>query len=193
MSKILISILVLLSVSCQSKEPEKTTTSKTAEVKEEVKNQPNQNKVECEYSQNLDNYLDEIISNPKKFVNDRTDDNCVLSLIDALNTRSINGQDERYFKAIGAICNISDGYVSEHLTTIAVKQYYHNLKGILDFVKKDSCFREMVVMGLSMEVSVGGNKEMEKIQAHSKSTELSEENRTEVQNILSEIDPEIFD
>lgn len=190
MNKIGFIILVFFAISCQSKGvEEKSTIAEVKKQEEKLVEKP----LPCEYSQNLDNYINEIISNPKKFITDKTDDNCVLSLIDVLNTRSMNSQDERYFEAIGAICKVSDGYVSEHLTTIAVKQYYHNLKELLDFVKTNDCFREMVVIGLSMEVSVGGNKEMEKIQAHSKSSEFSEQKKTEIQSILSEIDPEILD
>jgi hypothetical protein len=105
----------------------------------------------------------------------------------------MQNEDDRYFKAIGAICRISDGYVSEHMATIAVRQYYQNLQGLLGFIEKDNCFRKVVVLGLSMEVSDGGNRVMEKIQFHSRSVDLTKQEKKAVQNLISDINPNIFD
>ncbi|MBK7110402.1 MAG: hypothetical protein IPH61_15090 [Bacteroidetes bacterium] len=148
--------------------------------------------IACEESKNVEDYLTDIISNPNKFVMGVAD-TCVLALMDSLCSQSIRHTDERYFIALGAICRISDGYVSEHLMTIAVKQYYYNLNRLLSYVYQDSCFRQHVVLGLSMEVSVGGNKTMDMIKNHAGETELSVEKRKLLDEILSEINPEIFD
>lgn len=195
MNNMLIQILAFLIIGCgQPSQVDETNKVKNdIEVNENaMQNKPDES-MDCETSQNVDNYLDEIISNPSKFVNGNIDDNCVHSLLDSLSSKSIRLNNDRYLKALGAICRISDGYVGEALSTIAVKQYYHNLEGLLSFIDEDDCFKKMVIWGLSMEVSVGDDKTMSKIKDHAAKTKLSPNERELVDKVLTEIDPEIFD
>lgn len=161
-------------------------------IKEQTIQKENKN-INCEISENINDYLDEIISNPHKYINENNDDNCVLSIIDSLNSKSIKYEDIRYFQALEAICNISDGYISEYLMSVAIIQYYTNLNGLLTFIKDNKCFKKMLIWGLSMDVSVGGDQNLNKIIYHAKNTKLSKDKRIILDAVILEIDPTIFD
>lgn len=194
MKSLIILITVLGSVSCnQPKKNNSDNPSQEIVLDKKINQQVEQMPIACEYAEKLDKYIDDISNNPKKFVNGKINDNCVLLLMDSINTRSILLNDEKYYKVLSAICSISDGYVSEHLMTLMIIQYFKNLDKILPIVSKDICLREQLIYGLSMEVSIGGVTTMNKIKEHSEKVNLTAKDKELVKEIISNIDPSIFD
>lgn len=195
MNRLIIYCCALICLSCgASIDEKKSIEDLTVESKESLKEEEiEKSDSDCHFTNNLSSYLDEIINNPTKFVNNRTDDECVILLIDNLSQRSISQKDSRYFKALTAICSVSDGYVSEHLMTISVFQFYNNLDNFMTIVNNDTCLRKEVIWGLSMDVSVGGERQKNRIIQHASESIVSDSNRIILKKILSEIDPTYFD
>lgn len=196
MNRVLMVFFLVFLLSCgtsSEKRPTTVASAKKETVKEDTITSPQILRTNCNEAINLSDFLDEIISSPRKFVSGRTDDECVIALLDSLSSKSIKQPDSRYFEALGAICAISDGYVSEHLMTITVTQYYQNLVPLISFVNKNECFRKQLVWGLSMEVSVGGDKILDRIKNHAQKVELTASEKRMVESLISDIDPKIFD
>jgi hypothetical protein len=66
MDKVLIIMITLFLVSCQFKEVEQQIYPQDIKLKKDSIEINIEEDIECKYSQNIDNYLDEIINTPKK-------------------------------------------------------------------------------------------------------------------------------
>jgi len=146
----------------------------------------------CDIAASIDEYLEELINNPRKII-DFSNDDCALDIMNKLSSNAIELREAKYLKALNSICEISDGYVGEHLMTLVVEQFYRNLEELLSFAEEESCFKKEIILGLSMDVSVGGEKTRKEIESHITKANLSEEKSKIASELLSKIDPSLFD
>lgn len=132
--------------------------------------------------------LSEIIESPHDIIF-KEDDVNVLSLIDSLSFYAIASESQVYFKALSSICQISDGYVSEYLLVILVRQYYYNLSKLLSYLPNDECIRKRLVLGLRVNITVGKEKSIDMIMEHAnQSINYLEKEQVELLDvILSEV------
>jgi len=171
---------------------------KSVKVEQQVEN----NQTDCEIATQVDLFVDEIANNPSVYVNGKINDNCVLSLIDSLSIRAINTHQDKYFNALGAICSISDGYVSEYFLDIGVYQFYQNFNHLIDYTfqqsqKGENCLRKMIIEAISMQISDGGDKKekevVEFIERKIKEYHFPKEKVVFIKQLQKEFDPSMFD
>lgn len=157
---------------------------------------------DCEVIRNIDLHIDDIIDDPNAYVNDKISDNCVLALIDSINMRAIRTDKDEFLKALEAICNVSDGYVSEYFLDIGVYQFYHNFNQLINYAflqkqENSNCLRQVIIEAISMEFSDGGEKKekevAEFIKRKIKEYKYSQEKIIFIQEMQEEFDSSMFD
>ena len=154
----------------------------------------------CYVASNIDEHLEELTADPKKFINGSEDDNCVLAIIDAISEKAIEKGQAEYLDALNAIANISDGYVSEYFWEISAEQFYKNFDNLIPFLvsrSESDHLRTFIVQGLSMQISTEGNEKANSIDHFFKlqleRKDIPSETKKYIKQLQLDIDPSIFD
>lgn len=147
----------------------------------------------------IDSNLQDICNNASSYVKNQPDD-CVLSLLDTISKRALSERNDRYLKALEAICEISDGYVSEYLMEVAEAQFYNNFDNLISFCSsEDRCLSHYIIEGLSMKASMSIDPDSEKnnieifIQQQVNKSNYTKEMVLYLEQLAKSIDPNMFD
>ena len=169
-------------------------------VKQEIVEQEETETSICDIALNIDKHLQEIINNPQHFINNQTDDNCVLAIVNTVSKKSIETGYEKYLDALSSICNISDGYLSEYFLEIGIYQFYDNFENIIGYLLNEdskSCLRRILIESVSMEMSDGGDKIISEINRYLdgklNESNISEKKAEFIKQMRVEFDPSLFD
>ena len=113
----------------------------------------------CEISKNVTTNLDYICRNAK-LITHISEENCLLKLIDSLETLSIQAHDVKAFTTLDSLAKYSDGYVSDCLDDDIPKIFYYNFNGLINYLysNPDNYLRDLLVDGLSLKVSMEGDR-----------------------------------
>lgn len=160
-----------------------------------------QERSSCFIVENIEDNLDEIKNNASKIIRDN-EDNCVIALLDSLTYKSIKATNHRFLVVLDSICIISDGYVSEYYMDLSLRLFYEDFNDLLSYTKirnKDNCIRKRLVEALSMELSNVKDPEKKRLEINDfiksqvAQKDLSEEERKFIEQLMNDIDPEMFD
>ncbi len=85
-----------------------------------------------------DYVVSDIIRNPKKFINNDHDDECVLDFMHRLSKKAISSKEIDYVRALDAICQVSDGYLSESFPSYSFDQFLKNSDCLFSYFENNS-------------------------------------------------------
>lgn len=116
----------------------------------------------CTIKENVNLYLPEIKINFKKIIAQGKDE-CVLEIVDSLTIKFITTSDKKYLQCLDTICQISDGYLKEHLWSIGKLMFYKNFSPFFEYLyerknESDNCLIDLFIVSISVELNEAENR-----------------------------------
>ena len=77
--------------------------------------------------------------NVSEFINNKSDDNCVMLLMDTIVYLFQKTGNVNYIEALHSICFISDGYISEYFWELSDRLVFNSFGMYVDFLSSKKC------------------------------------------------------
>ncbi|MRG44181.1 hypothetical protein GFS24_03600 [Chitinophaga sp. SYP-B3965] len=145
-----------------------------------------------------------VSANARKIIS-KSEDECVIALLDTLTARVIRTGNNEYFACLDAFATAGDGYVAEYFLEIGIKVFYKRFREFFIYTydahmkKGENALERVMVQSISMQIWIAGNKKAEEkeINAHmDKEIKKGVFNASQLQYLAlvrKKIDPSIFD
>lgn len=90
--------------------------------------------------------LDQVEKDPKEILTNASDDVCVLEFLDTLTHCFIATGEYRYLNVLEAVCNVSDGYVSEYFIEITQTLVNENFAAYTNYLSNGNRCLEVLLL-----------------------------------------------
>lgn len=157
----------------------------------------------CKYLLNFKNNIDSIKNNVLIWT--KENNKCKFDLIDSLTDNFIKTGEDSYFSCLVAVCNVADKSIYSSLLEANGMMFYgifdNYIKRLFSYQKyyhEEHCFLKYLIEALSLEVYTSKDQkneilEIEKfVETESKKYKLTQEQNQFLSNLLTRIDPDIW-
>ena len=97
----------------------------------------------------------------------KSDEDCVLKFIDLLADSSSGSNHHQYLACLDAICRVSDGDISEDLTSVCAKLFHKNFNHLFEHLYKSNVsfktrFEQLLIEGVAADLKLSKDSDGER-------------------------------